>query len=119
MAIKMPTSAGKTTLIELVSADSLDVDGESVAVVLAPTKALLRQLSSDLRKALPNDVRVRSSHGGLDFDIGARAPGGYLTRPASSLSIWSGSISNGARQSLTPMMLRLIKYVFLSSMRRT
>jgi len=69
MAIKMPTSAGKTTLVELVSADSLDVDGESVAVVLAPTKALVRQLSSDLRKALPNDVRVRSSHGGLDFDI--------------------------------------------------
>jgi replicative superfamily II helicase len=79
MAIKMPTSAGKTTLIELVSADSLDVDGESVAVVLAPTKALVRQLSSDLPKALPNDVRVRSSsHGGLDFDIEGPSARGLL-----------------------------------------
>ena len=53
MAIKMPTSAGKTTLVELVTADALDTDDDGVAVVLAPTKALVRQLSSDLRKALP------------------------------------------------------------------
>ena len=78
MAIKMPTSAGKTTLVELVCADALDVDVEGVAVVLAPTKALVRQLSSDLRKALPNTVAVRSSHGGLDFDIEGPSAEGLL-----------------------------------------
>ncbi len=69
MAIKMPTSAGKTKLIELMSADALDATDDSVVVVLAPTKALVRQLSSDLHSALPDDVPVRSSHGGLDFDV--------------------------------------------------
>jgi hypothetical protein len=78
MAIKMPTSAGKTTLVELVTADALDTDDEGVAVVLAPTKALVRQLSSDLRKALPNTVAVRSSHGGLDFDIEGPSAEGLL-----------------------------------------
>jgi hypothetical protein len=69
MAIKMLTSAGKTTLVELVCADAVDADVEGVAVVLGPTKALVRQLSSDLRKALPDTVSVASSHGGLDFGI--------------------------------------------------
>jgi hypothetical protein len=78
MAIKMPTSAGKTTLIELVCADALDTDIDGVAVVLGPTKALVRQLSSDLRKALPNTVAVRSSHGGLDFDIEGPSADGLL-----------------------------------------
>jgi replicative superfamily II helicase len=79
MAIKMPTSAGKTTLVELVTADALDTDDEGVvAVVLAPTKALVRQLSSDLRKALPDTVAVRSSHGGLDFDIEGPSAEGLL-----------------------------------------
>lgn len=78
MAIKMPTSAGKTTLVELVTADALDTDDEGVAVVLAPTKALVRQLSSDVRKALPNTVAVRSSHGGLDFDIEGPSAEGLL-----------------------------------------
>jgi DEAD/DEAH box helicase len=81
MAIKMPTSAGKTTLVELVSADALDADDEDVAVVLAPTKALVRQLSSDLRKALPRSVTVRSSHGGLDFDIEGPSSEGLLNGP--------------------------------------
>jgi replicative superfamily II helicase len=78
MAIKMPTSAGKTTLVELVTADALDADDDGVAVVLAPTKALVRQLSSDLRKALPETVTVRSSHGGLDFDIEGPSADGLL-----------------------------------------
>ena len=78
MAIKMPTSAGKTTLVELVTADALDADDDGVAVVLAPTKALVRQLSSDLRKALPDTVSVRSSHGGLDFDIEGPTADGLL-----------------------------------------
>jgi DEAD/DEAH box helicase len=77
MAIKMPTSAGKTTLVELVTAHALDAD-DGVAVVLAPTKALVRQLSSDLRKALPDTVTVRSSHGGLDFDIEGPSADGLL-----------------------------------------
>jgi replicative superfamily II helicase len=79
MAIKMPTSAGKTTLIELVAADALDAEGDSVAVVLAPTKALVRQLSGDLHKALPARVAVRSSHGGLDFDVEGPSSYGLMT----------------------------------------
>ena len=78
MAIKMPTSAGKTTLLELVTAAALDADDDGVAVVLAPTKALVRQLSTDLRKALPSTVTVRSSHGGLDFDIEGPSADGLL-----------------------------------------
>lgn len=79
MAIKMPTSAGKTMLIELVIADALDSESDSVAIVLAPTKALVRQLSSDLRKALPRHVAIRSSHGGLDFDVEGPSSYGLMT----------------------------------------
>jgi replicative superfamily II helicase len=80
MAIKMPTSAGKTTLIELVIADAFDAESDSVAVVLAPTKALVRQLSSDLHRALPRHVAVRSSHGGLDFDVEGSSSYGLMTK---------------------------------------
>jgi superfamily II DNA/RNA helicase len=68
LAIRMPTSAGKTALIELLIADQLDSSPDTVIAVLAPTKALVSQLSSDLRQALPATATVRSSHGGLDFD---------------------------------------------------
>lgn len=67
LVIKMPTSAGKTLLIELAVADSLDADASAVAAVVAPTRALVRQLAASLRHALPA-AQVRSSHGGLDFD---------------------------------------------------
>jgi superfamily II DNA/RNA helicase len=67
LVIKMPTSAGKTLLIELAVADTLDTDTSAVAAVVAPTRALVRQLAASLRRALPA-VQVRSSHGGLDFD---------------------------------------------------
>lgn len=67
LAVKMPTSAGKTLLIELLVADALDRDPEKVVAVVAPSRALVRQLATDLRRALP-DERVRSVHGGLDFD---------------------------------------------------
>jgi superfamily II DNA/RNA helicase len=68
LAIKMPTSAGKTLLIELAVADALDTDPFAVAAVVAPTRALVGQLASSLRRALPPTALVRSSHGGLDFD---------------------------------------------------
>jgi len=73
LAIKMPTSAGKTLLIQLAVAHTLDLDASGVAAVIAPTKALVRQLTHDLREALPKSTAVRSSQGGLDYDEPASA----------------------------------------------
>lgn len=81
LAIKMPTSAGKTALIELLVADALDGGPDTAIAVLAPTRALVSQLSSDLRRALPDTVMVRSSHGGLDFDTEAPSATGLLAEP--------------------------------------
>lgn len=81
LAIKMPTSAGKTALIELLVADTLDLDGDPVVAVLAPTKALVSQLTGDLRGALLDGVVVRSSHGGLDFDTDTPSASGILAEP--------------------------------------
>ena len=78
LAIRMPTSAGKTALIELLVADTLDLAGDPVVAVLAPTKALVAQLTGDLRGALPEGVAVRSSHGGLDFDTDEPSAKGIL-----------------------------------------
>lgn len=69
MAIKMPTSAGKTTLMQLVVADTLDKVPDAAVAVLAPTRALVGQLHSDLRDSLPASIAVRSSQGGLDYDL--------------------------------------------------
>ncbi len=80
LAIKMPTSAGKTMLIELVVADTLDCAPGHVAAVVAPTRALVRQLTSDLRRALPG-VAVRSSHGGMDYDTEDLSGPGLLGEP--------------------------------------
>ena len=60
LAIKMPTSAGKTLLIELAVADALDADTSAVAAVVAPTRALVGQLAASLRHVLPA-AQVRSS----------------------------------------------------------
>ncbi len=73
LAIKMPTSAGKTLLIQLAVAHTLDLDASGVAAVIAPTKALVRQLTHDLREVLPKSTSVRSSQGGLDYDEPASA----------------------------------------------
>lgn len=81
LAIKMPTSAGKTTLMELVAADTIDRHPDGVVAVLAPTRALVGQLYRDLRDGLPDDVNVRSSQGGLDYDTGAPSTGGILDGP--------------------------------------
>lgn len=70
VAIKMPTSAGKTTLIELVVADELDRSPSAVVAVVGPTRALVGQLHRDLRASLPDEVDVRSSQGGHDYDTG-------------------------------------------------
>ena len=80
LAVKMPTSAGKTLLIQLAVARSLDADDEGVAVVVAPTKALVRQLTQDLGDALPKGTGVRSSQGGLDYDDES-STGGLLGEP--------------------------------------
>lgn len=68
LAIKMPTSAGKTALMQLAIADALDSAQDVVVAVLAPTRALVGQLQGDLRGSLPESVAVRSSQGGLDYD---------------------------------------------------
>lgn len=79
LAIRMPTSAGKTTLIELLVAQALDTSEQAVVAVLAPTKALVTQLTGDLRQALPEDVEVCSSQGGLDFDTDSPASVGLVS----------------------------------------
>lgn len=81
LAIKMPTSAGKTTLMELVAADTLDRHPDGVVAVVAPTRALVGQLYRDLRDGLPADVNVRSSLGGLDYDTDVPSAGGALDGP--------------------------------------
>jgi hypothetical protein len=80
LAIKMPTSAGKTVLIELAVADALDADTSAVAAVVAPTRALVGQLAASLRRAL-SAAKVRSSHGGLDFDTEDLSGPGILEDP--------------------------------------
>lgn len=79
VAIRMPTSAGKTVLIELLVAQALDAAQQPVVAVLAPTKALVTQLHGDLRSALPPAIEVRSSHGGLDFDTESPASVGLVS----------------------------------------
>lgn len=81
LAIKMPTSAGKTTLMELLAADTIDRHPDGVVAVLAPTRALVGQLYRDLRDGLPADVNVRSSQGGLDYDTDVPSTGGVLDGP--------------------------------------
>lgn len=81
LAIKMPTSAGKTTLMQLVAADTIDRYPDGVVAVLAPTRALVSQLYRDLRNGLPDDVAVRSSQGGLDYDTDLPSTGGVLDGP--------------------------------------
>ncbi|MFD4008782.1 DEAD/DEAH box helicase [Brachybacterium paraconglomeratum] len=78
LAIKMPTSAGKTTLMQLVAAHSIDLHPDGVVAVLAPTRALVSQLYHDLRDGLPADVAVRSSQGGLDYDTDLPSTGSVL-----------------------------------------
>lgn len=80
LAIKMPTSAGKTLLIELAVADALDADASAVAAVVAPTRALVGQLAASLRRVLPA-AQVHSSHGGLDFDTEDLSGPGILDDP--------------------------------------
>lgn len=80
--IKMPTSAGKTNLIELLAADTLDRHPNGVVAVLAPTRALVAQLTSDLRRALSaRSDTVRASYGGLDYDTATPTAGGVLNDP--------------------------------------
>ncbi|HET7690749.1 MAG TPA: DEAD/DEAH box helicase [Nocardioidaceae bacterium] len=80
LVVKMPTSAGKTKLIELLAADTLDADEDASVIVLAPTNALVGQLTRSLRGGLPS-VSVRSSHGGFDLDIDDPEELGAITHP--------------------------------------
>lgn len=69
LAIKMPTSAGKTTLMQLLVADELDRSPGAVVAVLGPTRALVGQLYGDLRDSLPGYTEIRASQGGHDYDV--------------------------------------------------
>lgn len=81
LAIKMPTSAGKTLLMQLVVADTMDRHPDGAVVVVAPTRALVGQLYQDLRNNLPPAVSVQSSHGGLDYDTALPSSGGVVEGP--------------------------------------
>jgi hypothetical protein len=118
LAIKMPTSAGKTRLIELLAADTLDANengAETAAVaVVAPTNALVGQLSSDLRRTLDN-AEVRSSHGGLDYDTDDPAVTGRLTDPGVAVMTperfdleWRRLGSGDAREALSNIRLLIV-----------
>lgn len=81
LAIKMPTSAGKTTLMQLLVADELDKSPGAVIAVLGPTRALVGQLYNDLRDTLPDDVAVRASQGGHDYDVDTPSTSAVLAEP--------------------------------------
>lgn len=67
LACKLPTSAGKTTLIELVCARTLDLAEDALVVVLCPSRALVDQHASDLAASIgqPGVVGLR---GGYELD---------------------------------------------------
>jgi hypothetical protein len=81
LAIKMPTSAGKTALMDLLVADTLDRTDDAVVAVLGTTKALVSQLTRGLRASLAKGVDVRSSYGGLDYDTEDPGAEGILNGP--------------------------------------
>jgi superfamily II DNA/RNA helicase len=114
LAVKMPTSAGKTRLIELLAADTLDADETAAVAVIAPTNALVGQLGSDLRRALA-DAEVRSSHGGLDFDTDDPAVTGRLTDPGVAVMTperfdleWRRLGSSDEREALAQIQLLIV-----------
>lgn len=65
---KLPTGSGKTRLIELVAAQALDSGPGSTVIVVAPTRALVRQLEEELRSSLPQ-AKVVGLLGGYDDDV--------------------------------------------------
>ena len=77
----MPTSAGKTTLMQLLVADELDKSPRAAIAVLGPTRALVGQLYNDLRDSLPDDVAVRASQGGHDYDVDTPSTSAVLAEP--------------------------------------
>ena len=85
VAIKMPTSAGKTALMQLLVADQLDKDSAAGVVVLAPTRALVAQLQHDLRASLPDSIEVRATRGGLDYDTASPSTAPTLTGPGATV----------------------------------
>jgi DEAD/DEAH box helicase len=63
-AVSMPTGSGKSSVAELAVAQAL---GRGWVVYLAPTRALVRQVRRDLRRALGGDIEVREFLGGAEF----------------------------------------------------
>lgn len=115
LAVRMPTSSGKTALIELLVADALDLPGDSTVAVLAPTKALVAQLTRSLRDALPDTESVRSSHGGLDFDteepsaIGILAERGVAVMTPERFDLeWRRAVTGDEQASLDKLRLLIV-----------
>jgi superfamily II DNA/RNA helicase len=50
--VSMPTGAGKTRIAEILIADAIDPDEPSTCIYVAPTKALVNQVATDLSKML-------------------------------------------------------------------
>lgn len=63
-AIAMPTGSGKSAVAELAVAQALS---RGWVVYIAPTRALVRQIRRDLRRALGPSVVVREFLGGAEF----------------------------------------------------
>ena len=114
LAIKMPTSAGKTLLIQLAVAHALDLDASGVAAVIAPTRALVRQLTHDLREVLSTSTSVRSSQGGLDYDepasVGALlAEAGVVVVTPERLDLeWRRAVTSTAGASVESLRLLVV-----------
>jgi superfamily II DNA/RNA helicase len=66
-AVEMPTSAGKTALMMMTIAATLDASEDSLVVVLSPTRALVGQHTEDFRAAF--DHFVVGLNGGDDVDL--------------------------------------------------
>ena len=66
-AVEMATSAGKTLLIEMLTADACDHDPDRLVVVLAPTRALVAQHTRDLQDGLGRTA-VTGLYGGYELD---------------------------------------------------
>lgn len=62
--VAMPTGSGKSGVAELAVAQAL---AKGWVVYLAPTRALVRQVRRDLRRALGADIEVREFLGGAEF----------------------------------------------------
>ena len=56
--IQMPTSSGKTKSIEIIIRSSFYSERASIAVIVAPFKALCSEITEELRYSFSNDTQI-------------------------------------------------------------